>query len=41
MGVEAPVEEVPMDAEPMPEEDFETADVAAGAEEEIGRAERE
>jgi hypothetical protein len=40
MGVEAPVEEVPMDAEPMPEEDFETADVAAG-EEEIGRAERE
>jgi hypothetical protein len=41
MGAEMPVEEVPMDAEPMPEEDFETADVAAGAEEEIGRAERE
>ena len=38
MGAEAPVEEVPAE---VPAEEFETADVAAGAEEEIGRAERE
>ena len=42
MGAEAPVEEMPpVEGEMPPVEDFETADVAAGAEEEIGRAERE
>ena len=40
-GNPKPVEMPPVEGEMPPVEDFETADVAAGAEEEIGRAERE